>query len=109
MHPFLALSALLATSPLLSQLRSDPECYIHPGIEIEKSSNGDGFGCFIQEPVEENELLFSIPTTSCISIIDALVDEECGEKFNEIIERAGDGGRTVGMYLSMYVCMYMRL
>lgn len=95
-HNVCLLSSLLATSPLISWLQSDPECYVHPGIAIKKSNLGDGFGCFVDEPVREGDMLFSIPTTSCLSITDALLDDECGEKFAEIIERAGDGGRTVG-------------
>ena len=85
----------LATNPLLSWLRTVPEAFVHPAIQIEKSKVGDGLGCFVSDTVEEDELLFSIPTSVCISFKDAVMDDECGETFKELVEKAGSGGKTV--------------
>lgn len=97
MNWLLLSSALLAqTPPLVSWLKSVPSCYIHPAISIQKSVVGDGLGCFVTQSIAEDELLFSIPTSVCISYKDAILDEECGETFKEIVEKAGAGGKTVG-------------
>jgi len=88
---------LLATNPLTSWLKSVPECYIHPSITIEKSKCGDGLGCFVSERVAEDELLFKIPTRECLSILDAIEDDECGDQFEKVLNKAGDGGEIVGI------------
>jgi hypothetical protein len=70
---------------------------INDKIELRASSQGDGYGAFVQQPVSEGELLFEIPRALCLTLEDATGDAECGESFSKLIEKAGPGGNTVAM------------
>eukprot|EP00536_Pseudo-nitzschia_multiseries_P000652 jgi/Psemu1/294125/fgenesh1_pm.8_\ len=76
---------------------------INECLEIELSSQGEqaGYGVFVNRPIEEGELLFSIPRNLCVTIEKATssVDDEgeFGKTLQTIIEKAGPGGITVAM------------
>jgi hypothetical protein len=70
---------------------------ISPKLQILPSSRGGGYGAFVSEPVEVDEILFTIPRTACITLEDATNDNVCGEAYKRVIERAGPGGNTVVM------------
>ena len=92
------LSILLSISnPVISWLKSKPECFIHPGIAIQTSPAGDGSGLFISQPVEKDEVLFRISTNLCVSFLAAMNDEDCGSKFKALVDEHGGGARSVGM------------
>lgn len=65
-------------------------------LSIQPSEKG-GYGAFVTETVKADEVLFRIPRSLCVTIDDALTDEECGEGFRTLIEKAGPGGNTVGL------------
>ena len=65
-------------------------------IELRKSE-GCGFGAFVTSDVDEGELLFTVPRKACLTLADAISDPNCGEGFNNLIEKAGPGGNTVVM------------
>ena len=65
-------------------------------IDIRPSSMG-GYGCFVSEAVETDELLFAIPRNLCLTLDDAINDEACGPFFKTLIEKAGPGGNTVAL------------
>jgi len=81
---------------VIAWLKKVPECYVNPSIDIESSPIGDGFGLFVVKPVDANELLFSIPTSLCVTYLPAMRDEECGEQFQDLVKMNGPGARTVG-------------
>lgn len=70
---------------------------VNSKIEIKPSPLGGGFGAFVTESVEENELLFTVPRQACLTLKDAMEDPKCGDAFAKLIERAGPGGNTVVM------------
>ena len=70
---------------------------INEKIEIRPSSRGGGFGAFVTEPVEEGEVLFTVPRRACLTLEDATEDPECGETMKKLIEKAGPGANTVVM------------
>ena len=111
---YLPFTSLLAATPLVTWLKSVPKCFVHPGIDIDTSENGAGLGTFMREPVKAGEMLFSIPTSACISVTDAALDAECGEKFLQMVESGVP--RTVGelwfttcLLRCLYVCLYVCL
>jgi len=61
------------------------------------SSRGGGYGAFVTESIDEEELLFTIPRSACISLSDAISDPSCGDAFKKLMEKAGPGGNTVVM------------
>ncbi|KAG7342421.1 hypothetical protein IV203_007514 [Nitzschia inconspicua] len=75
----------------------DNGAVINDKIEIRASSQGDGYGAFVNEPVAEGELLFEIPRNLCLTIEDATGDADCGKLFTQLIEKVGPGGNTVAM------------
>ncbi|GAX13653.1 hypothetical protein FisN_14Lh334 [Fistulifera solaris] len=71
---------------------------INSKIEIRPSTRqGSGYGVFVKDAVEADELLFTIPRSACITLDQALQDEVCGKTFQKIIDQAGPGGITVAM------------
>jgi hypothetical protein len=66
-------------------------------IRIEESSRGGGYGAVVTEDVSEDELLFSIPRTACVTMQNVLEDAKCGKAFQALIQKAGPGGNTVCM------------
>jgi hypothetical protein len=66
-------------------------------IEIRPSSRGGGFGAFVKEDVAEDELLFTVPRSACLTLEDATADPKCAASFKNLIEKAGPGGNTVVM------------
>jgi hypothetical protein len=70
--------------------------YVNPKLQIQASSQvGGGYGAFVAEAVEAEELLVEIPRDACITLPEALLDESCGETFATLMARAGPGGNTV--------------
>jgi SET domain len=95
---------------LLEWLKSMDGTYINEKLKIKPSSRGGGFGAFVFAPsigdgneydnaippvVEQDEILFTIPRSACITLNDALHDKDYGEGFKALIEKAGPGGNTV--------------
>jgi hypothetical protein len=71
---------------------------INSKIEIRPSTRqGSGYGVFVNDAVDADELLFTIPRSACITLDQALQDEACGKIFQKIIDQAGPGGATVAM------------
>lgn len=70
---------------------------INEKIELKRSSQGCGYGAFVTSPVSEDELLFSVPREACLTLDKATSDQDFGETFSKIIEKAGPGGNTVVM------------
>jgi len=73
-------------------------------LEIQPSSQGEqaGYGVFVKRPIEEGELLFSIPRNLCVTIEKATSSDdddggEFGKTLQALIEKAGPGGITVAM------------
>jgi hypothetical protein len=82
---------------LLIWLKTSKNANVSDKLKIEPSSRGGGYGAFVTEAVEKDELLFSIPREACITLQDARDDEECGKIFERVMEKAGPGGNTVVM------------
>lgn len=95
---------------LLEWLKSTDGIYINEKITIRPSSRGGGFGAFVVSDVvndeqierdnslpviEQDEILLTIPRSACITLNDALNDEDCGEGFRALREQAGPGANTV--------------
>ena len=76
---------------------------INKCLEIRASSQGEqaGYGVFVNRSVQQDELLFSIPRSLCVTIEKATssVDDggEFGDTLQTLIEKAGQGGITVAM------------
>ena len=74
---------------------------INDKIIIQKSSQGCGYGAFVEDEdnggVEKDEILFTIPRTACLTLDKATSDDDFGETFQKLIEKAGPGGNTVVM------------
>lgn len=81
---------------LLEWLKSS-DAEINDKLELRPSSQGCGFGAFVNGPVEQGEILFTVPRKACFTLQDAINDENCGEAFTNLIEKAGPGGNTVVM------------
>lgn len=82
---------------LVEWLQQSKEAEISSKIMIQPSSRGGGYGAFVTSPVEQDELLFRIPRSACITMEDAMTDEACGKMFKTLIDKAGPGGNTVVM------------
>lgn len=80
---------------LVSWLKSK-DATVNDKIEIVPSPFG-GYGAIVTDDVEEDELLFTVPRSACLTLKDAIVDPVCGEAFAKLIEKAGPGGNTVAM------------
>jgi SET domain-containing protein 6 len=81
---------------LVEWLKSN-DAEINEKIDIRPSDRGGGFGAFVTESVAEDELLFTVPRTACLTLEEATGDPNCGEAFTKLIEKAGPGGNTVVM------------
>ena len=73
------------------------EGVISEKIEIRPSSRGGGYGAFVTEPINEGDVLFTVPRSACLTLEDATEDPECGEKMKKLIEKAGPGADTAVM------------
>jgi hypothetical protein len=89
---------------------------INDCLEIRQSSQGvqAGYGVFVDRPVKEGELLFSIPRNLCVTIEKATTstddDGTFGNGLQNLIDKAGQGGCTVAMagYMAkQYILMYL--
>lgn len=80
-------------------LSSNEKSYISPKFEIRPSTRGGlatgGYGAFASEDVADGELLLRIPRDCCVTLDDALNDNECGSAFKKFMEQAGPGSDTV--------------
>ena len=80
-------------------LSSDERSFMSPKVEIRPSTRGGlatgGYGAFASDDVTEGELLLRIPRDCCVTLDDALKDNECGPAFQKLMEQAGPGSDTV--------------
>jgi SET domain len=81
---------------LLEWLRSH-DAVVNDKLVIGESSLCGGCGVFVSSPVQEGEILFTVPRSACVTLADALQDPACGNTFEKLIEKAGPGGNTVVM------------
>ena len=79
--------------------KSNEKSYISPKVEILPSTRGGlatgGYGAFASDDLEQGELIFRIPKDCCVTMDDALNDNECGLSFKQLMEQAGPGADTV--------------
>ena len=79
--------------------KSNEKSYISPKVEILPSTRGGlatgGYGAFSSDDLEQGELIFRIPKDCCVTMDDALNDNECGPSFKQLMEQAGPGADTV--------------
>ena len=61
------------------------EGVISEKIEIRPSSRGGGYGAFVTEPINEGDVLFTVPRSACLTLEDATEDPECGEKMKKLL------------------------
>ena len=90
--------------PLLAWLRSRGT-QVGP-ITLAKSVVGAGCGAFASRAVDEGELLFSVPSSSCLGLYNACGDEEVGESLAKLVA-TGQGGATValaGILVKQWLC-----
>ena len=66
-------------------------------VELGKSVSGAGYGAFVTEDVEEDEVLFTIPKLACIGLYTACGDEEVGTSLARLAAAGGNGGATVAL------------
>ena len=64
-------------------------------LQIRPSTRGGGFGAFVTEAVQPQEVLFTIPRAACVTLSNALQDPNCGSAFQQLIDKAGPGANTV--------------
>ena len=80
-------------------LSTGENSYISPKFEIRPSTRGGlatgGYGAFASDDLSEGELLLRIPRECCVTLDDALNDNECGSAFRKLMEQAGPGSDTV--------------
>ena len=78
---------------------SNEKSYISNKVDIRPSTRGGlatgGYGVFANDDLAEGELIFTIPKNCCVTLDDALEDNECGAAFKQLMEKAGDGSDTV--------------
>ena len=91
-------------APLLNWLES---CGATLGpVTLGKSRCGAGYGAFASRAVEEGEMLFSVPSSACVTLYDACGDEEVGKSFAQLVDK-GQGGATValaGIVAKQWLC-----
>jgi hypothetical protein len=73
---------------------------INECLEIKESSQGQGYGLYVNKSMSKDELLFSIPRSLWITMDKATSstedgDDEFGDTLKALIEKAGPGGATV--------------
>ena len=85
------------------------DCQINDKIFIQESGNGIGYGAFVKDKVEKDEVLFTVPRSACVTLDDAMNDAKCGKAFEAIMEKAGPGGNTVVLagYLAKEYLVYL--
>lgn len=100
---------------LLEWLRANG-AIVNDALEVAKSTQGEqaGYGAFVNAPVKEGEILFSIPRDLCVTIEKATtsVDDDgtFGQGLQTIVDKAGPGGSTVAMagYMAKeYILLYL--
>lgn len=90
-------SRVTAYSSLLQWISSSPDAIVSEKIQILESQNGAGYGAFVSDDCDADELLFEIPVTKCLRVSDALSDAVLGSGFKALMEKAGPGGNTVAL------------
>jgi SET domain len=81
---------------LLDWLKGQEDAFVSEKIEVKPSTlQGGGYGAFVTDFVEENEVLFRVPRKACITLSDAYDDTQFGEIFQALSKKAGPGGNTV--------------
>lgn len=73
---------------------------INECLEIKESSQGQGYGLYVNKSIPKDELLFSIPRSLWVTMDKATSstedgDDEFGDTLKALIEKAGPGGATV--------------
>ena len=78
---------------------SSEKSYISPKVEILPSTRGGlatgGYGAFACNDLSKGETIFCIPKGNCVTLNDALNDNECGPQFQQLLKQAGPGADTV--------------
>ena len=89
---------------------------VNDALEVAKSTQGEmaGYGAFVNAPVKEGEILFSVPRDLCVTIEKATTslddDGTFGQGLQTIVDKAGPGGSTVAMagYMAKeYILLYL--
>ena len=83
------------------------DAIVNESIYIQESSRGGGYGAFVSTLIQSGDLLFTVPRSACITVDNVKADQQCGQVFQKIMEKAGPGGNTVVMagYLAKeYLC-----
>ncbi|MGK3736698.1 MAG: hypothetical protein ACI90V_003541 [Bacillariaceae sp.] len=73
---------------------------INECLEIKESSQGQGYGLYVNKSIPKDELLFSIPRSLWVTMDKATSsteggEDEFGNTLKALIEKAGPGGATV--------------
>ena len=83
------------------------DAIVNESIYIQESSRGGGYGAFVSTLIQSGDLLFTVPRSACITVDNVKADQQCGQVFQKIMDKAGPGGNTVVMagYLAKeYLC-----
>lgn len=83
------------SSRLLSSIDSKPLGHIGP-VRAALSGLGGGTGLFLTDDVEEDDELFSIPISACLTVDDACTDPDIGEAMQELA-KSGEGAASVAI------------
>jgi len=81
---------------LFQWIKSNPQSYIHPSIQIRPSPRG-GYGAFASTSIPKEDLLFRIPRETCITATNVLTDPDIGDAAKNLMKKAGPGGFTVAL------------
>lgn len=82
---------------LLDWLISRHGAEISGKIAVRPSASGNGCGAFVTQAVAEDELLWAVPRSACVTLETALQDAECGASLQKLVAAAGPGGNTVAL------------
>ncbi|GFH53559.1 hypothetical protein CTEN210_10035 [Chaetoceros tenuissimus] len=84
----------------LMEWSTDPE-YLG-NVYISKSCIGGGNGLFASREFQKGEILFVVPSDKCLTVKNAMADEDYGGFFSELAEQGGSAGKkaALGGYLA---------
>jgi hypothetical protein len=88
-----------AYDALLTWLKSSPDATISDKIVLRPSENGAGYGAYVSDDCDADELLFEIPIAQCLRVTNALNHEDgrLAAGFKALVDTAGPGGNTVAL------------
>lgn len=82
---------------LLDWLKAAPDAVVSDKIQLLPSDSGFGYGAFVSDACQEEELLLEIPSSQTLRLSDALADDTIGKGLQALVEKAGPGGNTVAL------------